>query len=395
MPLDPSIILSGQPLNLLGAIQSGNQLAAQANEIRRGNALADLYRTQGQGLMSGDPAALNALAAYDPQAAMQMKAGQQETAFGAEKMQMLRTEAAQRAADHAASLTEAQRKETAAKIEQGVAAGMAAKSPQEWDALMQQFGAPDLVGQFANRQAIAYSYMGVADAMKAAMPEAPQWRAATPEEAAGYGASGGQLNTTSGEFKPINPPAGTVIESDGHGGMKITQGVNAKAVAQAEKAAMQAEQAKVAADVVTGKITEAKGLVTNADGWLPTTGFAGQKMMNTGGTAANDLRATLNTIKANVAFDKLQQMRASSPTGGALGAVSDREMELLSSALASLDQTQSAEQLLTNLNNLESIYKTITDKLNAPTANSAGGTPAPQGSQSAAPPGFEDIWNKY
>ena len=118
---------------------------------------------------------------------------------------------------------------------------------------------------------------------------------------------------------------------------------------------------------------------------------------DTGGTAANDLRATLETIKANVAFDKLQQMRAASPTGGALGAVSDKEMSLLSSALTSLDQSQSAEQLMQNLNNLEAIYKTITDKLNAPPADATApaAQPTPSTGQITLPPDLQGVFDKY
>lgn len=165
---------AGQPLNALGAIQAGNQMAQQATDMRRQNALAQLYQTQGAGIMNGDPAALNALAAFDPAAAMGIKQQQQETAFSAEKMQILRDQAKQNAAEWATKLSEAERQQHAATIEKGVAAGMAAQSPQEWDALMTQMGAPELVGKFDQRQVIAYSYMGIADAMKAAAPPKPQ-----------------------------------------------------------------------------------------------------------------------------------------------------------------------------------------------------------------------------
>lgn len=165
---------AGQPLNALGAIQAGNQMAQQATDMRRQNALAQLYQTQGAGIMNGDPAALNALAAFDPAAAMGIKQQQQETAFSAEKMQMLRDQAKQNAAEWATKLSEAERQQHAATIEKGVAAGMAAQSPQEWDALMTQMGAPELVGKFDQRKAIAYGYMGVADALKAMEPPKPQ-----------------------------------------------------------------------------------------------------------------------------------------------------------------------------------------------------------------------------
>ena len=49
----------------------------------------------------------------------------------------------------------------------------------------------------------------------------------------------------------------------------------------------------------------------------------------------------LDTLKANIAFNELTAMREASKTGGALGQVSDREGQLLQSALGALDMTQS------------------------------------------------------
>lgn len=64
---------------------------------------------------------------------------------------------------------------------------------------------------------------------------------------------------------------------------------------------------------------------------------------------ARDLSATLDTIKANMGFEELNQMRQNSPTGGALGAVTERELQFLQSVVASLDQAQSPQQLKQNL----------------------------------------------
>jgi hypothetical protein len=66
-------------------------------------------------------------------------------------------------------------------------------------------------------------------------------------------------------------------------------------------------------------------------------------------TPAANLRATLDTIQADAAFGALQQMRDNSPTGGALGAVSEKELALLMSAQAALSQSQDAKQLKDNL----------------------------------------------
>lgn len=73
------------------------------------------------------------------------------------------------------------------------------------------------------------------------------------------------------------------------------------------------------------------------------------------GTKSKDLDSLLNTIRADAAFSELQTMRDNSPTGGALGQVSERELALLTSAAAALDQEQSPQQLRKNLLNYKRI----------------------------------------
>ena len=69
-------------------------------------------------------------------------------------------------------------------------------------------------------------------------------------------------------------------------------------------------------------------------------------------TDANRLKQILSTIKSNVAFDRLQEMRDNSVTGGALGNVSELEIQLLMDSLAPLGQEQSADELLKSLNSV-------------------------------------------
>jgi hypothetical protein len=90
-----------------------------------------------------------------------------------------------------------------------------------------------------------------------------------------------------------------------------------------------------------------------------TTGFTGSIASAVPGTAAFDLKNTLNGIKANVGFGKLQQMRENSPTGGALGSVSENENRLLQSVLGSVEQSQSQEQLTRNLSRLKVIFDAV------------------------------------
>ena len=80
-----------------------------------------------------------------------------------------------------------------------------------------------------------------------------------------------------------------------------------------------------------------------------TTGFMGSLLDGWPGSPAYDLAHTVMTLEANLGFDKLQAMRAASPTGGALGQVSERELALLTSAIANLKTSQSRSQFEANL----------------------------------------------
>lgn len=79
-----------------------------------------------------------------------------------------------------------------------------------------------------------------------------------------------------------------------------------------------------------------------------TTG-AGSLLANLPETDARNFAAELDTLKANIAFGELTAMREASKTGGALGAVSERELRLLESTLGALDTGQSPENLKAQL----------------------------------------------
>jgi hypothetical protein len=95
------------------------------------------------------------------------------------------------------------------------------------------------------------------------------------------------------------------------------------------------------------------------------------------GTPAYTLRQLLTTIQANVGFDRLQQMREASPTGGALGQVSDSENRLLQATAGSLDPKQSADQLARNLRRIKADVAALrTDKRRAFAAEFGATAPA-------------------
>jgi hypothetical protein len=94
-------------------------------------------------------------------------------------------------------------------------------------------------------------------------------------------------------------------------------------------------------DTVSRVIENARTLLQNATnaGW-------GGLLKDLPDSSQKALAEYLQTLKGNVGFAKLQEMRNNSPTGGALGNVSDTEIGLLQSVLGSLDQKNSAAMLL-------------------------------------------------
>jgi len=102
------------------------------------------------------------------------------------------------------------------------------------------------------------------------------------------------------------------------------------------------------------RTTRTLGLIDEAmkdiSGW--TTG-AGSVLGFIPGTAARDFKAKIDSIKANIGFNELNEMRAASQTGGALGQVAVQELNFLQSVLGSLDVGQSTEQLKSNMENIK------------------------------------------
>ena len=107
-------------------------------------------------------------------------------------------------------------------------------------------------------------------------------------------------------------------------------------------------------------ITDIKGRLANESAFNPfdnNTGLFGYAMSHVAGTDAHDTANAIDTIEASIGFDRLQKMRDDSPTGGALGQVSNIELALLRKSLGSLKQSSSRAQFIKNLNSIETQYK--------------------------------------
>lgn len=142
------------------------------------------------------------------------------------------------------------------------------------------------------------------------------------------------------------------------------------------------------------RMTRKGGMASNSLGR-----FLGQKIP---GTETKDLSGYMDTIRANTAFKTLQQMRHDSPTGGAVGNVSDADMRLLGSTISSLDMGQSTPKFQQDLATILQSYKKVLSRL--PGGQEAyhqwrlkwlGYDPAKRNKTSAVSPDVEAILHHY
>lgn len=106
----------------------------------------------------------------------------------------------------------------------------------------------------------------------------------------------------------------------------------------------------------------------------------GSLMAMAPGTGAYRLYGLIDTIKANIGFDRLQQMREASPTGGALGQVAVRELDFLQSVIANLDPGQGQDRLIENLKKVKTHYQNWQRAMMQAQGNSDVGRGTPDGS---------------
>lgn len=166
------------------------------------------------------------------------------------------------------------------------------------------------------------------------------------------------------------PPVVTPVSAPQASGVPMMPNATPKTIQKMQELSIE-EQAKreqnytKAQSALQGFNQQAKLVTDNIDKALATiskpgslaTGY-GQVFSRLPDTDARQLNNYLDTIKANVGFDKLQQMRENSPTGGALGQVSDTENRLLQAVNGALDPLQ-GDQLAENLQVIKQLYPVV------------------------------------
>lgn len=171
-------------------------------------------------------------------------------------------------------------------------------------------------------------------------PDKNKWRDATDAEKdrmhvpRSYGA---QVNDSTGEFKVLSASKGIFADQ-----------AKQEKMLRAKQDTM--KQAQDMGNTIDEAIKAINPFNTGVIGGA-TKGFEG-------GPAAN-LQALLDPIESGIALDKLNQIRQNSPTGGALGNVSDTDIKLLKSAIASLKLSQDPETLKKHLLRVKQVYTDI------------------------------------
>ena len=240
-----------------------------------------------------------------------------------------------------------------------------------------------------------------------------------------------QLAQAAGNRQP--PPAGYRYTADGRGLEPIPGGPAAiKAEDRAMQQATRQEFKARAGETVVQDIGRA---LTVIDENPNTVGPIASRVVGmVPGTAPDILQGHIDSIASNVGVDQLQAMREASPTGGALGQVTEKQQARLEGLLGNLKTTQDREVLKDNLKRISNLYndivhgkkggperfelsfdeqgrsiaknkkKQLPSKLKSRFQNTANAAPAPAGTPSpnGPPPGqplkvmqngFEYIWN--
>jgi hypothetical protein len=267
--MNTNIPMGFQPTNVLAMMDAGTQAGARMGEVQQRGRLLNAYREHGAGVLSGDPNAMNALAAIDLPQAMDFRGQNQAYRINEETMALRRQSARQQAAQAAAQMSQEEAAAAAAGIGRALAPAITALRAGDL-ATVQQIaaaaGIPEeaipqtleeaeyLIASYEEALPVFESAQAVAGVQAPAQPDyvtingqlvdrnaqggpsvvdvqgMPEqeagFRVATPEEAAQYGAPAGQIGPD-GRFYPINPPPGMSIESDGQGGFRLTQGPGA------------------------------------------------------------------------------------------------------------------------------------------------------------------------
>lgn len=126
-------------------------------------------------------------------------------------------------------------------------------------------------------------------------------------------------------------------------------------IGAAEKAESREATADVKGNIVLQNIDMVKESIGSLKDWRGTGGLGKLLSIAAPGTVEWDAAALLETVQANIAAGQLQEMRENSPTGGALGNVSDKDIKLLGQILGNITLSVDRSQFMFEMDRLHNI----------------------------------------
>jgi len=386
MPIDPSIPLQVQQLKLESP---GNQLAMMGDamkigEMQRGietqNKLRDLYS---QGVDISTPEGFKQVASIDPATAMKLRTD-------ALKGQELQGNIKKTGLEITAKDLEIQREKLGnlafnpsnenvkAHLQDSVLAGKL--TPQAAEQQWMQ-----VANMNAPQRKQYFTEMGVKTEERFKMAETQRHNKATE------GIAGGHLQIARENQQRGTIPAGYRMSADGKNLEAIPGGPTTTPLAPKE---LQAREAKFPAATTAVKTVESKAdklvadieTLKNHPGLDSITGavYGRTPSVTAEGRAA---QALYDSIVARGGFQELSAMRAASPTGGALGNVSNQEGQQLKDAFGTLNRTQDAADLRIQLGRVADDVRGAKQRIREAYDMTYDYKPS-SGGGAAVPPGF-------
>jgi hypothetical protein len=344
MPIDAAIPLQAQsvkiesPINQLAGIGEAMKIGEMQRGVQTQNRLRDLYS---QGIDVSTPEGFKQVAAIDPSTAIKLRADALQgrklesdiKKTGVEIDQKTYAFAKQKMADLAFNPSDSNVK---AHLEDGILRREVTpqQATQTWQAVSAMN--PDQRKNY-------FTELGVKVEERYKMAETQRHNKATE------GIAGGHLKIAKENQSRGTIPAGYRMSADGKNLEAIPGGPTTVPLAPKE---LQARESKYPMATQAVKTVESKAdkliadieTLKNHPGLPSITGtvYGRTPSVTTEGRAA---QALYDSIIARGGFQELAAMRAASPTGGALGNVSNQEGQQLKDAFGTLNRTQDAADL--------------------------------------------------
>lgn len=260
----------------------------------------------------------------------------------------------------------------------------------------------------ATKTWLAKNYPDLAQAVDAGLPVSDAWQEAFKRQQPGYGqgaapqnpymsAGDGQFfNWQTGQYV-TNPNAQADLPKPPQNYRWAADGQSLEAIPGGPadtKSGLTDDRKMVATDTILTAADTARKLVDSG----VNTGVFGAVMGLNSQSQAAELRRQVDVLKSNASIENLTAMRQASPTGGALGSVTERENAMLASAAGALTPDADAADFKKALDNYE---LTLLKIVHGPVAGqqifeaTRGGKRLPASSTAGADPDVDSILQQY